>query len=85
MRTYTAYNIATMMKIVAAINCLPESYALRNESVKSIEVDDDDKLIVIHFPAMTMRRVTIMNNGFIGWKIEGQDGVWMDSTAMKGE
>jgi hypothetical protein len=77
MNTYTQYNMNTMQQIIKAIDVLPEHYALRNESVRSIEMDDAGLIHVINFPAMRMRRVYLEHNGLIGWMVDGQNGVWM--------
>jgi len=76
MNTYRSYNMNTMKQIIKAIDALPQDYALRNESVKSVEMEGDI-LQVIHFPAMTMRMVYLAHNGLIGWMVDGQNGVWM--------
>jgi hypothetical protein len=78
MNTYTHYNMNTMQQIIKAIDVLPEHYALRNESVRSIEMNDDDTLTVVNFAAMSMRRVVIPELKMTGWKVDGWDAIFIE-------
>lgn len=76
MNTYTGFNITTMKKIIAAVECLPADYALRNEGVKSVGMEED-KLVFIQFAATSMRLVQISLLEKEGWMIEGSADIWL--------
>jgi hypothetical protein len=67
-----------MKKIISIVNCLPESYALRNEQVVSIDMNSDYEIVGISFPAMRMSRVHIPTMGIYGWIVEGWDTVFLE-------
>jgi hypothetical protein len=77
MNTYVAFNIATMKQIIAAVECLPPTYALRNEGVRAVGMEDD-KLVFIKFAAMSMSLVKIPALDQEGWQIEGSGDIWLD-------
>ena len=76
MNTYVVFNTTTMKQIISAVECLPPTYALRNEGIKAVGMEDD-KLIFIKFSAMSMSLVRIPDLDREGWQIEGSADIWL--------
>lgn len=77
MHTVTKYNVATMNKIAKILECIPQSYALRNEPIVSVDVDDN-QIVSIEFPMLRMNRMHIPTLGIYGWVVEGWSTVFVE-------
>lgn len=77
MHTVTKLNINTMANVIKAMDCIPQSYALRNEAIVSVTFDEYE-IVSIEFPAMRMNRVHIPTLGVYGWIVEGWNTVFLE-------
>lgn len=66
-----------MAKVIKAMDCIPQSYALRNEAIVSVTFEEYE-IVSIEFPAMRMNRMFVPTLGVSAWVVEGWNTVFLE-------